>query len=37
MLKIYYPIYFVSIYGGPWKKLEDPFYINLFVMDEIVL
>ena len=25
MLKIYDPIYAVSIDGGPWERLEDPF------------
>ena len=36
MLKIYDPIYSVSIDGCPWKKLEDPFDTNWFVMDEKV-
>ena len=34
MLKIYDPIYSVSIDGGPWKRLEDPFDTNWFVTDE---
>ena len=34
MLKIYDPIYFVSIDGGLWKGLEDPFDTNWFVTDE---
>lgn len=36
MLKIYDPIYSVSIDGGPWKRLEDPFDTNWFVTDEEV-
>lgn len=34
MLKIYDPIYAVSIDGGPWERLEDPFDTNWFVTDE---
>lgn len=34
MLKIYDPIYSVSINGGQWKRLEDPFDTNWFVTDE---
>lgn len=34
MLKIYDPVYFVSIDGGPWKRLEDQFDTNWFVSDE---
>ena len=34
MLKIYDPIYYASIDGGPWKRLEDPFCTNLFITDE---
>ena len=34
MLKIYDPIYSVSIDGGPWKRLEDPFDTNWFVTDK---
>ena len=34
MLKIYDPIYSVSIDGGPWKRLEDPFDTNWFIIDE---
>ena len=34
MLKIYDPIYYISIDGGPWKRLEDPFETNWFVTDE---
>lgn len=34
MLKIYDPIYFVSVDGGTWKRLEDPFDTNWFVTDE---
>ena len=34
MLKIYDPIYSVSIDGGPWKRLEDPLDPNWFVTDE---
>ena len=34
MLKIYDPIYSVSIDGGPWKRLEDPLDTNWFVTDE---
>ena len=34
MLKIYDPIYSVSIDGGPWKRLGDPFDTNWFVTDE---
>ena len=34
MLKIYDPIYSVSIDGGPWERLEDPFDTNQFVTDE---
>lgn len=34
MLKIYDPIYSVSIDGGSWKRLEDPFDTNWFVTDE---
>lgn len=36
MLKIYDPIYSVSIDGGPWKRLEDLFGTNWFVTDEEV-
>lgn len=36
MLKIYDPIYSVSIDGGPWKRLEDQFDTNWFVSDEEV-
>lgn len=35
MLKIYDLIYSVSIDGGPWKRLEDPFDINWFVADVV--
>lgn len=34
MLKIYDPIYFVSIDGGPWERLEDLFDKNWFVTDK---
>lgn len=34
MLKIYDPIYYISIDGGPWERLEDPFDTNWFVTDE---
>ena len=34
MLKIYDPIYSVSIDGGPWKRLGDPFDANWFVTDK---
>ena len=34
MLKIYDPIYSVSIDGGPWERLEDQFDTNWFVTDE---
>lgn len=34
MLKIYDPIYFISIDGGPWERLEDLFDTNWFVTDE---
>ncbi len=34
MLKIYDPIYSVSIDGGPWKRLENWFDTNWFVTDE---
>lgn len=34
MLKIYDPIYAVSIDGGPWERLEDPFDTNWLVTDE---
>ena len=34
MLKIYNPIYAVSIDGGPWERLEDPFDTNWFVADK---
>ena len=34
MLKIYDPIYAVSIDGGPWERLEDQFDTNWFVTDE---
>ena len=34
MLKIYDPIYSVSIDGGPWKRLGDPFDTNWFVTDK---
>ena len=34
MLKIYDPIYSVSIDGGPWKRLEDPLDTNWFATDE---
>lgn len=34
MLKIYDPIYYISIDGGPWERLEDPFDTNRFVTDE---
>ena len=34
MLKIYDPIYAVSIDGGPWERLEDLFDTNWFVTDE---
>ena len=33
MLKIYDPIYAVSIDGGPWERLEDPFDTNWFVVN----
>ena len=33
-LKIYDPIYAVSIDGGPWERLEDQFYTNWFVTDK---
>lgn len=36
MLKIYDPIYSVSIDGSPWKRLEDQFDTNWFVSDEEV-
>lgn len=35
MLKIYDPIYSVSIDGGPWKRLGDPFDTNWFVTDDV--
>ena len=31
MLKIYDPIYSVSIDGGPWKRLGDPFDIRTII------
>lgn len=34
MLKIYDPIYYISIDGGPWERLEDLFDTNWFVTDE---
>lgn len=34
MLKIYDPIYYVFMDGGPWERLEDPFDTNWFVTDE---
>ena len=34
MLKIYDPIYAVSIDGGPWERLEDQFDTNWFVTDK---
>ena len=34
MLKIYDPIYSVSIDDGPWKRLGDPFDTNWFVTDK---
>ena len=34
MLKIYDPIYYISIDGGPWERLEDLFDTNRFVTDE---
>lgn len=34
MLKIYDPIYYISIDGGPWGRLEDLFDTNWFVTDE---
>ena len=34
MLKIYDPIYSVSIDGCPWKRLGDPFDTNWFVTDK---
>lgn len=34
MLKIYDPIYSVSIDGGPWERLEDLFDTNWFVSDK---
>ena len=34
MLKIYDPIYAVSINGGPWERLGNPFDTNWFVSDE---
>ncbi len=34
MLKIYDPIYSVSIDGGPWERLENWFDTNWFVTDE---
>lgn len=34
MLKIYDPIYSVSVDGGSWKRLEDPFDTNWFVTDK---
>ena len=34
MLKIYDPIYSVSIDGGSWKRLGDPFDTNWFVTDK---
>ena len=34
MLKIYDPIYSVSIDGGPWKRLEDTLDTDWFVTDE---
>ena len=34
MLKIYDPIYSVSIDGGPWERLEDLFDTNWFVRGE---
>lgn len=34
MLKIYDPIYSVSIDGGPWKRLGNPFDTNWFVTDK---
>lgn len=34
MLKIYDPIYAVSVDGGPWERLEDQFDTNWFVTDK---
>lgn len=34
MLKIYDPIYSVSIDSGPWERLGNPFDTNWFVSDE---
>lgn len=34
MLKIYDPIYSVSIDGGPWERLGNPFDTNWFVTDK---
>lgn len=33
MLKIYDPIYYVSIDGSPWERLGDLFDTNWFVTD----
>lgn len=34
MLKIYDPLYFVSINCGPWERLENLFDTNWFVSDK---
>lgn len=34
MLKIYDSIYYISIDGGPWERLEDLFDTNWFVADK---
>ena len=34
MLKIYDPIYYISIDGGPWERLEDLFDTNWLVTDK---
>ena len=34
MLKICDPIYYISIDGGPWERLEDLFDTNWFVTDK---
>ena len=37
MLKIYDPIYSVSIDGGPWKRLEDPLDTNWFLFRKLMI
>ena len=34
MLKIYDPIYYISIDDGPWERLGDPFDTDWFVTDK---